>query len=95
MSRVAGGAVISSNSSSNLSISTVPSNHNGATVGIVTPVIRGGGGAEPAVKYSKRLRNAVSTESLNTKGRPLTQGSGKYVVVDTFIFNYNLPEQLS
>ena len=52
---------------------SLPSSPNSAT--IVTPVIRGGKGSEPVVAYSKRIRNAVSTESLN---RPLPQGSARY-----------------
>jgi hypothetical protein len=59
-------AALGSNVPSNPSSPSMPSNSpNGATVGIVAPVIRGNRGGEPAVAYSKRIRNAVSTESLN------------------------------
>ncbi|KAK2561249.1 Kinesin heavy chain [Acropora cervicornis] len=70
MTRLAGGTVIGTNVPSSPSTPSLPSSPNGAT--IVTPVIRGGKGSEPVVTYSKRIRNAVSTESLN---RPLPQGS--------------------
>lgn len=70
MTRLAGGAVMGSNVPNSPSTPSLPSSPNGAT--IVTPVIRGGKGSEPVVAYSKRIRNAVSTESLN---RPLPQGS--------------------
>lgn len=70
MTRLAGGTVMGSNVPSSPSTPSLPSSPNGAT--IVTPVIRGGKGSEPVVAYSKRIRNAVSTESLN---RPLPQGS--------------------
>ncbi|CAH3193372.1 unnamed protein product [Porites evermanni] len=70
MTRLAGGTVMGSNVPSSPSTPSLPSSPNGAT--IVTPVIRGGKGSEPVVTYSKRIRNAVSTESLN---RPLPQGS--------------------
>ena len=64
-----------SNVPSSPSTPSLPSSPNGAA--IVTPVIRGGrgSGSEPVVTYSKRIRNAVSTESLN---RPLPQGSTRY-----------------
>ena len=77
MTRLAGGTVMGSNVPSSPSTPSLPSSPNGAT--IVTPVIRGGKGSEPIVTYSKRIRNAVSTESLN---RPLPQGSPRYDVVD-------------
>lgn len=70
MTRLAGGAVMGSNVPNSPSTPSLPSSPNGAA--IVTPVIRGGKGSEPIVSYSKRIRNAVSTESLN---RPLPQGS--------------------
>ena len=70
-----GGAAIGSNVPSSSSTSSMPSSPNGAT--IVTPVIRGGRTSEPSVLYSKRIRNAVSTESLH---RPLPQGSSRYVL---------------
>lgn len=70
MTRLAGGAVMGSNVPNSPSTPSLPSSPNGAA--IVTPVIRGGKGSEPIVAYSKRIRNAVSTESLN---RPLPQGS--------------------
>ncbi|XP_015776334.1 PREDICTED: kinesin heavy chain isoform 5C-like [Acropora digitifera] len=70
MTRLAGGTVIGTNVPSSPSTPSLASSPNGAT--IVTPVIRGGKGSEPVVTYSKRIRNAVSTESLN---RPLPQGS--------------------
>ena len=72
MTRLAGGTVIGTNVPSSLSTPSLPSSPNGAT--IVTPVIRSGKGSEPVVTYSKRIRNAVSTESLN---RPLPQGSSR------------------
>lgn len=74
MTRLAGGAVMGSNVPNSPSTPSIPSSPNGAT--IVTPVIRGGKGSEPVVTYSKRIRNAVSTESLN---RPLPQGSTRWV----------------
>ena len=73
MTRLAGGTVMGSNVPSSPSTPSLPSSPNGAS--IVTPVIRGGKGSEPIVTYSKRIRNAVSTESLN---RPLPQGSPRY-----------------
>lgn len=72
MTRLAGGAVMGSNVPNSPSTPSIPSSPNGAT--IVTPVIRGSKGSEPVVTYSKRIRNAVSTESLN---RPLPQGSAR------------------
>ena len=76
MTRLAGGAVMGSNVPNSPSTPSIPSSPNGAT--IMTPVIRGGKGSEPVVTYSKRIRNAVSTESLN---RPLPQGSPRWVLV--------------
>ncbi|XP_031562629.1 kinesin heavy chain-like [Actinia tenebrosa] len=59
-------AALGSNVPNNPSSPSMPSNSpNGATVGIVAPVIRGNRSIEPAVSYSKRIRNAISTESLN------------------------------
>ena len=55
-----GGAAIGSNVPASSSTS---GSANGASV--VTPVIRGGRSSEPAVLYSKRIRQAVSTESLH------------------------------
>lgn len=76
MTRLAGGAVMGSNVPNSPSTPSIPSSPNGAT--IVTPVIRGSKGSEPVVTYSKRIRNAVSTESLN---RPLPQGSARWVLL--------------
>lgn len=59
-------AALGSNVPNNPSSPSMPSNSpNGATVGVVAPVIRGNRPSEPIVSYSKRIRNAVSTESLN------------------------------